>query len=110
MATGTKALAEKGHHFTFQTILSHPEKSSRLGVILIQPLWGMLTYTSTCTHSHAYAYLQAHTTMKNNHVRQWGEEQRHAYAVSYLGDGIDGGTRLQQQLHDADVILLAGDV
>lgn len=39
-----------------------------------------------------------------------GAGRRHAYASSYLRDCIDGGARLQQQLHDADVILLAGDV
>lgn len=50
MATGTKALAENGHHFAFQTILSHPGKSSHLGVTLTQPLWG-----------HAAVYLHMHT-------------------------------------------------
>lgn len=39
-----------------------------------------------------------------------GEATPHLQSFSYLGDRVDGGSHLQQQLHDPDVVLLAGDV
>lgn len=39
-----------------------------------------------------------------------GRPPAHLQSFSYLGDSVDGGSRLQQQLHDPDMVLLAGDV
>lgn len=39
-----------------------------------------------------------------------GGSHAHIQSFSYLSDSIDGGSCLQQQLHDPDMVLLAGNV